>query len=171
MAHRQEYDGPQNEPGLDNPEETTGDTNGAPNPTVEAAEPARVDANQADASTDTMNKVVDGGGQRDLAAEYLDALQRKRASFINYKRRSEQERSETVQYATSNLLKKLLPVVDDFDRAMAAIPEEERQNNRWVEGIELIGRKLHNILEQEGVEPIEALGQPCDPNLHEAVAC
>ncbi|MFL5733641.1 MAG: nucleotide exchange factor GrpE [Chloroflexia bacterium] len=106
----------------------------------------------------------------DLAAEYLEALQRERANFINYRRRSEQERAETVQYATSNFLKRFLPVVDDFDRALAAIPAEERQNNRWVEGVELIARKLHNILEQEGVEPIEALGQPFDPNLHEAVA-
>jgi len=112
----------------------------------------------------------DTNQQRDLAAEYLDALQRERASFINYRRRTDQERAELTQYATSNLLKKLLPVVDDFDRALAAIPAEERKDNRWVEGVELIARKLHAILEQEGVEPIEALGQPFDPNLHEAVA-
>jgi molecular chaperone GrpE len=111
-----------------------------------------------------------GGAQRDLAAEYLDALQRERASFINYKRRTEQEKAETMQYATLALLKKLLPVVDDFDRALRSIPEAERKNNKWVEGVELIARKLHNILEQEGVEPIEALGQPFDPNLMEAVA-
>ena len=104
------------------------------------------------------------------ADEYLRLAQRTQADFINYRRRTEQERAETVQYATANLLKRLLPVVDDFDRALAAIPPEERENNRWVEGVELIARKLHNILEQEGVEPIEALGQPFDPNLHEAVA-
>jgi molecular chaperone GrpE len=108
--------------------------------------------------------------QPDLAAQYLDALQRERASFINYKRRVEQERAESAQYATAALLKKLLTVVDDFDRALQSIPEEERKNNRWLEGIELIARKLHTILEQEGVQPIEALGQPFDPNLHEAVA-
>lgn len=113
---------------------------------------------------------VEQGAPRDMAAEYLDALQRERASFINYRRRMDQERIEMAQYATVNLVKKLLPVVDDFDRALAAIPEKERKGNKWVEGIELIGRKLHNILEQEGVEPIEALGQPFDPNLHEAVA-
>ncbi len=106
----------------------------------------------------------------DLAAEYLDALQRERASFINYRRRTDQERTETIQYATVALIKKLLPVVDDFDRALASIPEEERKNNKWVEGVDLIARKLHTIMEQEGVQPIEALGQPFDPNLHEAVA-
>ena len=108
--------------------------------------------------------------QRDLAAEYLDALQRERASFINYRRRMDQERAEQAQYATANLVKKLLPVVDDFDRALAAMPEKERKHDKWLHGIELIARKLHTILEQEGVEPIEALGQPFDPNLHEAVA-
>jgi molecular chaperone GrpE len=106
----------------------------------------------------------------DLAAQYLDALQRERASFINYRRRTDQERAEMAQYAASSLIKKLLPVVDDFDRALEAIPEKERKHNKWVEGVELIARKLHNILEQEGVQPIEALGQPFDPNLHEAVA-
>jgi len=108
--------------------------------------------------------------QRDLAAEYLDALQRERANFINFRRRVDQEKAEQAQYATANLVKKLLPVVDDFDRAIAAMPEKERKHDKWVHGIELIARKLHTILEQEGVEPIEALGQPFDPNLHEAVA-
>lgn len=108
--------------------------------------------------------------QRDMAAEYLDALQRERAAFINYRRRTDQEKAETVQYATANVIKKLLPIVDDFDRALAAIPQEQRTGNKWVEGVELIARKLHNVLEQEGVEPIEAHGQPFDPNLHEAVA-
>lgn len=159
MAHREDFDDTQNEPGFDNPKEPVEGANGA----AEAA----ADPVQAEASS---GKVIDGEERRDLAAEYLDALQRERASFINYKRRSEQERAETVQFAAANLLKRLLPVVDDFDRALAAIPAEEREDNSWVEGVELIARKLHNILEQEGVEPIEALGQPFDPNLHEAVA-
>ncbi len=107
---------------------------------------------------------------RDLAAEYLEALQRERASFINFKRRTEQERSDTAQYAAANLLKKLLPVVDDFDRALGSVPQAERQNHKWLQGMELIQRKLHSVLESEGVEAIEAQGQPFDPNLHEAVA-
>jgi molecular chaperone GrpE len=66
---------------------------------------------------------------RDVAADYLDALQRERASFINYKRRVEQERSDTALYAASNLLKKLLPIMDDFDRALDAVPEADRKQN------------------------------------------
>ncbi|HUS17315.1 MAG TPA: nucleotide exchange factor GrpE [Chloroflexia bacterium] len=100
------------------------------------------------------------------AAEYLDLLQRERASFINFRRRSEQERSEAQQYATAQLLRKLLPVVDDFDRALSTAPTD----NAWIEGVRLINRKLHTLLEQEGVTQIEAVGQPFDPTLHEAIA-
>jgi molecular chaperone GrpE len=130
-------------------------------------------AGAAEATEGSGVEAQDGSAraaERDLAAEYLDALQRERANFINYRRRTEQERAELTQYATTKLLQKLLGVVDDFDRALAAIPQEERKGNKWVEGVELIARKLHTLLDQEGVEAIEALGQPFDPNLHEAVA-
>ncbi len=130
---------------------------------------ARVDA-LAEALAEAEQAQQQAEQKVDLAAQYLDALQRERASFINYRRRIEQERAEERQYASAELVKKLLPVVDDFDRALAAIPEDVRKNNPWVEGVELIARKLHRILEQEGVQPIEALGQPFDPSLHEAVA-
>jgi len=100
------------------------------------------------------------------AAEYLDLLQRERANFINFRRRSEQERADAQQYATGQLLKKLLPVVDDFDRALQAAPGPDP----WLEGVRMIDRKLHALLESEGVTPIEALGLPFDPALHEAVA-
>jgi molecular chaperone GrpE len=148
-----------NQSEIDNVKDVVGDGDGDGNGQVTAA-------------GEGVNEAANGGEAQapDLAAQYLDALQRERASFINYRRRAEQERAETIQYAAAALLKKLLPVVDDFDRALAAIPEEDRKNNKWVEGVELIARKLHNVLEQEGVQPIEAKGQPFDPNLHEAVA-
>ena len=101
------------------------------------------------------------------AAEYLDLLQRERANFINFRRRAEQERQETQQYATLHLIKKLLPVVDDFGRALAAAPDPKE--NPWMAGVSMIERKLRTMLEGEGVTPIEVLHQPFDPNLHEAV--
>lgn len=107
--------------------------------------------------------------QRDLAAEYLDALQRERAAFINYKRRAEQDHEEAAYRAVASLLKKLLPVVDDFDRALQHIPEEAK-DTPWGEGVLAIARKLHSTLESEGIERIESLGQPFNPNVHEAVA-
>src|SRR5215204_7358630 len=81
------------------------------------------------------------------AAEYLDLLQRERANFINFRRRAEQERQETQQYATLGLIKKLLPVVDDFGRALAAAPDPKE--NPWVTGVGLIERKLRTLLENE----------------------
>ncbi len=124
---------------------------------------------QAGAETQPQANVDGGSGQRDLAAEYLDALQRERASFLNYKRRVEQDREEAAYKATANVLKKLLGVVDDFDRAVAHLPEDARKVP-WVEGVLAIHRKLNAVLESEGVEKIEAQDQPFDPNLHEAVA-
>lgn len=124
---------------------------------------------EGDGAAAQQPQATEPKAEKDMAAEYLEALQRERAAFINYRRRTDQERAETITYANAALLKKLLPVVDDFDRALAAIPEEAT-GTKWVEGVEIIARKLHNILEQEGVEPIEANGQTFDPNLHEAVA-
>ncbi len=100
------------------------------------------------------------------AAEYLDLLQRERAAFINFRRRSEAERADSQHYATGQLLKKLLPVVDDLDRALTLAPAGES----WVEGVRMIARKFHSLLEAEGVTPVEAVGLPFDPAVHEAVA-
>jgi molecular chaperone GrpE len=100
-------------------------------------------------------------------SEYLDLLQRERANFVNFRRRAEQERQDLQQYANAQLIKRLLPIVDDFDRALAAAPDPKA--NPWVEGFALIDRKLHNILEAEGVTVIDSQDQPFDPKLHEAV--
>lgn len=100
------------------------------------------------------------------AAEYLDLLQRERASFQNFRRRSEAERTESQQYATGQLLKKLLPVMDDLDRALAHAPAGEA----WVEGVRMVARKFQSLLEAEGVTAVDALGKPFDPTVHEAVA-
>lgn len=101
------------------------------------------------------------------AEEYLDSLKRERASFQNYRRRVEHERLEQQRVATGNVLVKLLPIVDDFHRAIEAIPEDQR--NEWFEGVALIQRKLERFMQDEGVTEIAALGQAFDPNFHEAV--
>ena len=94
--------------------------------------------------------------------------QRAEADFANFKRRAEQERAELIKFANASLISKILPVLDDFERAIGAIPQDQ-QSLGWVEGIKLINRKLMNVLEQEGVVPIEALGKEFDPYVHEAV--
>ena len=102
------------------------------------------------------------------AAEYLDGWQRARAEFANYKKRVEAEREELRRAGNETLLLKLLPVVDDFERAFQTLPEETA-DTPWVNGITMILRKLQVILESEGVVSIEAVGQPFDPQRHEAV--
>jgi len=94
--------------------------------------------------------------------------QRAVADFANFKRRTELEREATLGLANELLLLKVLAVADDFDRAMAAVPPE-LAGNGWVEGIGAIDRKLRQLLESEGVTPIQAVGQPFDPREHEAV--
>jgi len=102
------------------------------------------------------------------AEDYLANWQRAQADLINYRRRSEQEKAELGEYTKAMLVLGILPVLDDFERAISAVPEEE-VNSGWLEGIRLIERKLRTVLESEGLSPIEALGESFDPNLHEAV--
>lgn len=99
--------------------------------------------------------------------EYLDSWKRTQADFINYKRRTEQERLETSKYANSQLILSILPVLDDFERAFDSISPKFSKSN-WTEGLRLIERKLKTILETQGLSPIKALGETFDPNLHEA---
>ncbi|WP_369696628.1 nucleotide exchange factor GrpE [Aggregatilinea lenta] len=101
------------------------------------------------------------------AEEFLDSLQRERASFQNYKKRVEKERAEQRQQVAGDVLVKLLPVLDDFYRAIDAVPEGERDG--WFNGITLILRKMERFLDEQGVKPIEALGKPFDPAFHEAI--
>ena len=101
------------------------------------------------------------------AAEYLDQLQRSQAEFANYKKRNEREREDFVKLATAALVTKLLPILDDCERALQTVPDNLR-NLTWVEGIFLIERRLRMTLEEEGLTDIEALGKKFDPELHYA---
>lgn len=102
------------------------------------------------------------------AVDNRTAWQRSAADFANYRRRTEQEREAMLGLANEMLLAKLLHVVDDFDRALAAMPRE-LEHLGWIEGLWLVERKLRALLESEGVTPIEAVGRPFDPREHEAV--
>ena len=101
------------------------------------------------------------------AESHLQNWQRIQADFINSKRRSEQEKEEMKEFANSVLICNLLPVLDDLERALSSIPPRLTKLP-WVEGIRLIERKFHAVLEAQGVTPIKARGKPFDPNLHEA---
>jgi len=100
--------------------------------------------------------------------EFLDQLQRARAEFANYRRRTEQERSTLRQVANQGLLIQILPAYDDLQRALAAVPADQRETP-LAQGVVLIERKFWSALERAGVSPIAAAGQPFDPAQHEAV--
>jgi molecular chaperone GrpE len=106
--------------------------------------------------------------ERAQSAEYLDNWRRAMADFSNYKKRAEKDSTEMSKYLNAVLIARLLPILDDFDRAMQTIPENLR-GLTWIEGVMLIARKMQMILEAEGLKPIEALDKPFDPTLHEAV--
>jgi molecular chaperone GrpE len=112
-------------------------------------------------------------GERDAASqigeEYLTALQRERAEFQNYKRRTGEERMRELGLAGEDLIRKVLNVADDFDRAIEARPPKIA-DDPWFEGIAAIDRKLRQLLESEGVTAIDAAaGRPFDPRQHEAI--
>ena len=100
----------------------------------------------------------------------LAGWQRAQADFINYKRRCEQEMADTAQFANASLILSLLPVLDDFDRAVTASQNgKDTVDAAWVEGMQLIERKLKATLEMQGLSTIKAKDEPFDPRMHEAV--
>jgi molecular chaperone GrpE len=101
--------------------------------------------------------------------EYLDLLRRTRADFANYKRRTEEGRAEQAQGARSDLILKILPVLDDFRLAVQSPPAEGPARD-WAHGVLLIERKLRAILDAEGVQRIEAEGAEFNPWEHEAIS-
>ena len=100
---------------------------------------------------------------------YKNELLRTAADFTNFRRRTEQDFASIKKLANRDLLLQLVDVMDDFDRALAAVPEEQRDSG-WVSGITMIEKKIQTVLDRSGVKRIEALGQPFDPAQHEAVA-
>lgn len=103
------------------------------------------------------------------AAEYLDGWQRCQASFANFRKRNESEQLNLRKAANAALLSRLLPVLDDFERAFQALPVEF-EDHTWLEGLSLIQRKVTSILEAENVQPIElSSGDTFDPMFHQAV--
>lgn len=102
------------------------------------------------------------------AAEYLDGWQRARAELANYRRRTDAERASLTTTANARLLMRLLPVLDDLERAFETLPPDLR-NLTWIQGVGQIYRKLQVVVEGEGATPIDAVGRPFDPKVHDAI--
>jgi molecular chaperone GrpE len=144
---------------------------------VEAVEPSaegdELEGNELLESTEQLQTEIEAlqkqlGEARAKAAENLDGWQRSQAEFINYKNRVLRDREQDYASMKGDIIKRLLPVLDDMERALANRPVDNA--NPWTNGLELIARKFQNILEAEGIKRIEAKGQPFDPNFHEAIS-
>lgn len=100
--------------------------------------------------------------------ELTDRLKRNMAEFDNYRKRTEKEKAAMYEVGARSVIEKLLPIVDNFERGLAAVPEGE-EKSAFAEGMDKIYKQVLKMLEDMGVKPIEAVGQPFDPNFHNAV--
>ncbi|MBP6179488.1 MAG: nucleotide exchange factor GrpE [Anaerolineales bacterium] len=131
--------------------------------TQSAGESMPVEANQADAEREALQSKLAEAEAR--ASEYKDGWARSQAEFQNYKKRIERDNELRYISMKGDIIKKVLPALDDLERALQNRPAEDS----WASGIELIARKLQSILENEGAKRIEAKGVAFDPNFHEAI--
>lgn len=137
------------------------------NPEIETQEvsaEATATDNGAESSADP-NELDKALGQIE---EYKQALQRERADFINYKKRVERESENLKAKISGEVLAKFLPIADDFERALSSVPEAEKDTD-WMSGIILIQRKFQSLIESAGIKVIDPLGEPFDPQFHEAI--
>ena len=100
--------------------------------------------------------------------ELQDRLKRQMAEFDNFRKRTEKEKAAMYEIGAKDIIEKILPVLDNFERGLAAVPEDEKGSS-FAEGIEKIYKQFVKTLEDAGVESIEAVGKQFDPNLHNAV--
>lgn len=128
---------------------------------------------QAEAETVDLGQILAGlkaeyERERAIAAEYLRRLQQLQAEYDNFRKRTQREKEDLAKYATERLIAELLPVLDNFERGLAA-SRKTREFESLMVGVEMICRQLTGALEKEGLVAIEATGQEFDPNKHEAV--
>ena len=159
-------------------EETVETAEEAAEETVEAEEVTEETAEEAEESEDTeeagekkgfFGKKKDKKDKKDLRIEELeDKVKRQLAEFENFRNRTEKEKSRMYEFGARDVIEKMLPVVDNFERGLAAIPEAEK-GGPVASGMEMIYKQIMTTLEGLGVTSIEALNKPFDPNFHNAV--
>ena len=122
-----------------------------------------VDGDQLNVKLETLQAQL--AETESKVSEYKDGWARSQAEFQNYKKRIERDNELTYASMKADIIKKVLPALDDLERALQNRPADDA----WASGIELIARKLQNIMESEGVKRIDAKGAAFDPNFHEAI--
>ena len=138
--------------------------------TEETSEEAGSEEAKEDAEKKTGKKLF--GKKKDKKDEKIeeltDKLTRQMAEFDNFRKRTEKEKSQMYEVGAKDIIKKILPVVDNFERGLDAVKEEDKEDP-FVQGMEKVYKHLLTTLEGIEVKPIEAVGQPFDPNFHNAV--
>jgi molecular chaperone GrpE len=135
---------------------------------VDSRASSAVDSEQAGAGQDQPRVDPELQGARDEAQANFSRYQRLAADFENYKRRTRQELADRTQYANEELLRKLLPILDNLRRALDHAPEGIDRN--WSDGLRMVVRQFEDTLQAQGVSPIPAVGEKFDPSKHEAIA-
>ena len=137
--------------------------------TVEEAEEAVAEEPETEKEKGSFFKKKEKKDKKDEKIEELtDRVRRQMAEFDNFRKRTEKEKTQMFETGAKSIVEKILPVVDNFERGLAAATEEEK-GSPFVEGMEKIYKQMMTMLEEAGVKPIEAVGQEFDPNLHNAV--
>ena len=137
--------------------------------TVEEAEEAVAEEPETEKEKGSFFKKKEKKDKKDEKIEELtDRVRRQMAEFDNFRKRTEKEKTQMFETGAKSIVEKILPVVDNFERGLAAVTEEEK-GTPFVEGMEKIYKQMMTVLEEAGVKPIEAVGQEFDPNLHNAV--
>ena len=143
------------------------------------AEKTKVTENETEETSKESEKVKEPAPKKEMKSKKLseieklkavleqknDVLLRTAAEFDNYKKRTEREKSGVAEYARAGIIKQLLPILDNIDRAAGA----DRESPDYIKGIELIVKQLEGLSEKLGIEEIAKQGETFDPNLHEAV--
>ena len=139
---------------------------------AEATETAETEETKADAEPDKKGFFAKKKEKKDKKdeqiAELTDKVKRQLAEFENFRNRTEKEKSQMYMVGARDVIEKLLPVVDNFERGLKSIPEDQK-DGPVASGMEMIYKQLITVLTDLGVTPIEAVGQEFDPNLHNAV--
>jgi molecular chaperone GrpE len=138
---------------------------------ADASESAAVEAEGADTAEEAAQAQAENPEVtllREQVQELQNRLLRTQADFDNFRRRTRMEKEEFAKYASQHVIEQLLPVVDNFERALAA-GRGVQDAAALLKGVEMIYRQLQQVLEQEGVKPIEAVGRPFNPEYHQAV--
>ena len=137
--------------------------------TVEEAEESVAEEPETEKEKGSFFKKKEKKDKKDEKIEELtDRVRRQMAEFDNFRKRTEKEKTQMFETGAKSIVEKILPVVDNFERGLAAVTEEEK-GTPFVEGMEKIYKQMMTVLEEAGVKPIEAVGQEFDPNLHNAV--